>query len=86
MIELLELLIQQIKKDLRHEYYHRTVKKAVLYKQLSSGEDSDKLLKQFVRREDNQLFKQRVQLTQEIHSSIVKNQYLWENLILHQYI
>ena len=73
MIELLELLIQQIKKDLRHEYYHRTVKKAVLYKQLSSGEDSYKLLKQFVRREDDQLFKQRVQLTQEIHSSIVKN-------------
>lgn len=72
MTYLLQILIKNIKEDLRHKWYSRVVEKAILYSQLSTGEDADKLLKQFNRREDDELFKQRVLLTQEIHSSVVK--------------
>lgn len=58
-------LIEVVEKGLFHANYKRTVDLAELYSQLISGKDINCLLKQFVRREDDEMFKQRVILTQE---------------------
>ena len=71
-IDYQKLVIDSIKNKTTHKWYDRVVKDSILYTQLSTGEDSDKLLKQFVRREDEEMFKQRVNLTQEITSAVIK--------------
>jgi hypothetical protein len=67
-----QLIIDHIKDEITHKWYDRVVKDSILYTQLSTGEDSDKLLKQFVMREDDHMFEQRKQLTQEITSAVIK--------------
>jgi len=59
--------------DLKHKHYGRTVTKAKLYNQLVTGEGLDKLLRRFVRRENKQLFEQRVRLTQHIVTAVSAN-------------
>lgn len=71
-IDYQKLVIDSIKNKTTHKWYDRVVKKSILYTQLSTGEDSDKLLKRFVRREDETMFEQRVGLTHEITSAIIK--------------
>ena len=56
-----------------HKYYARTVKLADLYMKLVSGEDMDSLMRQFVKREDDELFKQRKEITQHITASVADN-------------
>lgn len=56
-----------------HKHYQHTVDKRTLYKQLVAGVGIDKLLKRFVKRESDELFKQRVVLTQHIVTSICAN-------------
>lgn len=60
-------------KGIRHEYYERTVEKAELYNKLVTGEEMDTLLKQFARRESAELFKQRVDITQHIVTTVTSN-------------
>lgn len=57
----------------RHKHHSRTVNKANKYLALTTGEGMDELLKQFARRESPELFKQRVDITQHITSSVVSN-------------
>lgn len=70
---ILPYLYKKIEKSvvdgITHQYYKRTVDLAVRYKQLITGEDIDSLLHQFVRREDEQMFKQRKRMTQAITPS-----------------
>jgi hypothetical protein len=68
--ELQEILFENIKLKLFHEHYQRVCDLAVLYSQVISGKDIDKLLKQFVRREDTTMFEQRVKITQQITPAI----------------
>lgn len=56
--------------NLQHKYYDRTVNLAIKYKQLITGEDIDSLMHQFVRREDDDAFKQRKRLTQQITPAV----------------
>jgi len=62
--KLYDKLIEVVEKASFHPHYKRTVELAELYSKLISGKDIDTLLKQFVRREDDKLFEQRVNLTQ----------------------
>ena len=66
-------LYQVVSVGKTHENYKRVVEKAELYRQLSTGEGMDKLLKKFALRESDQLFKQRVEITQHITSSTISN-------------
>jgi hypothetical protein len=68
--KLLEIIKLHTPEAQQHEHYQRTVDLAVLYSQIISGKDIDKLLKQFVRREDDTMFEQRVNLTQQTTPSI----------------
>lgn len=68
--ELKELLFDTVRLKLTHEHYDRTVYLADLYSKIISGKDINELLKQFVRREDDTMFAQRVLLTQQITPSI----------------
>lgn len=70
--ELIEKLILAAN-GVRHKHYQHTVKKHTLYMQLIAGVGIDKLLRKFVRREDEVLFKQRVELTQHITKSICRS-------------
>ena len=56
-----------------HKWYNRTVDKARDYTMMVTGEGMNRALKQFVRREDEVSFKQRVDITQHITSSILKS-------------
>lgn len=60
---ILERFFQVIALGLRHRDYKHVVKKRKLYMQLVAGIEIDKLLRQYVKREDGPLFKQRVALT-----------------------
>lgn len=71
--KLIYRLFQVAAYGLTHKNYSHVEKKAKLYKQLVAGVGIDDLLKQYVRREDKELFKQRVQLTQHIVTSVCKN-------------
>lgn len=75
-MELQDILLrffQVVAKDLRHKHYNHTVKKHVEYMALVAGVGTDKLLKRYVRREDELLFKQRVALTNHIVTAVCKN-------------
>jgi hypothetical protein len=57
------ILADVIRKNKRHIDYERVTTLAALYRQLITGEDSESLLKPFVRREDDEMFAQRVAIT-----------------------
>jgi hypothetical protein len=57
------MLADVIRKNKRHIDYERVTALAALYRQLITGEDSESLLKPFVRREDDEMFAQRVAIT-----------------------
>lgn len=69
-IELKAKIVENIAGRLEHANYKRVCDLAKLYSQIISGKDSNELLQQFVPREDPEMFKQRVNLTQQITSSI----------------
>jgi hypothetical protein len=56
-----------------HKWYKRTVKKAEEYRMMVTGEGMDKALRQFVRREDTDMFEQRTRITEHITSAILKS-------------
>ncbi len=60
-------------KDYRHTWYERTVYLADLYRKLATGDGLDDLLKQYVKREDDDAFSQRKALTEHIVTSVVHN-------------
>lgn len=62
----LAILFDTIRLNKRHPDYQHVCDLATLYEQLITGKDIDKLLKQFVRRENKDEFDQRVLLTQQI--------------------
>ncbi len=64
------IIIETISEKLQHANYQRTVDLADLYKKLITGDKVDELLKQFVMREDQQLFNQRKLITQAITPSV----------------
>lgn len=71
--KLIYRLFQVAAYGLTHRHYAHVTAKAELYGQLVAGVNLDKLLKQFVKREDEELFKQRVALTQHIVTAVCKN-------------
>lgn len=73
MEELILRMFQVAAFGLRHADYNHTIAKAKLYDQLVGGRDLDSLLKQYVRREDKNLFQQRVKLTQHIVTAVCDN-------------
>lgn len=54
----------------QHPLYYRTTKLRQLYKALKTGENNAVLLRQFVKREDDELFQQRLDLTINITPAI----------------
>lgn len=73
MAELTELqkrTFAVIDKHIRHSHYYRTVRLATLYSQLVTGENAESLLQRFNPSEDEELFQQRVLLTQLVTPSI----------------
>lgn len=71
--ELLLRFFQVVAYGLRHEHYNHTKNKSKLYMQLVAGVGLDDLLKRYVRREQEALFKQRVELTEHIVTAVCKN-------------
>ena len=71
--QILERFFQTVAFNYTHRHYKHVTKKAVLYNQLVAGVGLDKLLKQYVRREDKNLFDQRVALTHHIVTAVSKN-------------
>lgn len=69
MMELKEV-INIINKGARHKHYERTVKLAREYKLLSTGENPGELLKRFVKRETEEEFKQRCDMTMSITPAV----------------
>lgn len=66
-------LFSVVAKKLRHKRYKHTVDKHKEYMALVAGVGLDDMLKQYVRREDEILFKQRVRLTQHIVTAVAEN-------------
>lgn len=66
-------LFQVVHGNLTHSYYGHVVAKHKLYMQLIAGVGLDDLLKQFVRTESGDMFKQRKNLTQHIVTSVCRN-------------
>lgn len=69
----LDRLLQVVVKGYRHTWYDRTCELAALYRKLATGDELDSLLKQYVKREDDDAFSQRVALTEHIVTSVVHN-------------
>lgn len=74
---IIELILKRffnvVAKDLKHANYTRTITKADKYKRFVTGEGLDDLLRQYVKRESEELFKQRKQLTRHIVKSVCGN-------------
>lgn len=66
-------LIEVVADGKRHPYYDRTRQLAGLYRKLVTGDGLDELLRQFTMRESAQAFKQRVDITQHVVTSVVAN-------------
>lgn len=62
-----------VARGLRHKHHAHTVKKHKDYMALVAGVGLDERLEQYVRREDKELFKQRVALTNHIVTAVSKN-------------
>ena len=63
-------LAANIKDDIHHRDYKRVTDLAILYSQLITGIGCETLLKQFVQRETEEMFKQRVDLTEHITPAV----------------
>lgn len=63
-------LIEVIEKRIRHRYYNRVCEHADLMRRLITGEGAEDILYQFVKRETEEDFEQRVMLTQIITPAI----------------
>lgn len=66
-------LFDVVHEDLRHPWYDRVTKKARLYMALVTGEGLDDYLRRFARRESEEMFEQRKEITQHITPSILSN-------------
>src|SRR6185295_19631679 len=62
----LQMLIAKVLINYTHPDYQRTIEHAALMKKFVTGEDVSSLLKQFVPRESEMMFKQRADITQAI--------------------
>jgi len=71
--ELLERFFKVVSEGKRHKHYGHVVAKKEEYRKLITGKGLDSLLKRFVRRETERLFKQRVDLTVHIVTAVCKN-------------
>lgn len=69
-IEAQDIIVDTITNKLTHQYYKRVTDYADKLKKLITGEDIDTLLKKFVRREDDVMFKQRCDLTHAITPAV----------------
>ena len=67
------LMIDIIAKDKRHRDYKRTVEMSEKMLKLISGEDMGDLMRKFNRRESDEQFEQRVDITQHITGTVAKN-------------
>lgn len=56
-----------------HKHYKKTVELTELYTKLMTGEGMETLLRRFTKRESEEAFEQRKQITQHITSSVCKN-------------
>lgn len=56
-------LLEHIKSEIRHQDYKHVCELSKLYKQLATGENIEELIRQFNKREDDDQFKQRKELT-----------------------
>src|SRR3989304_5925281 len=65
-----QILISTIVNKTTHKHYKRVTELAKLYKQLLAGENINELLRRFVPREEEIMFAQRVNLTQQITPSV----------------
>lgn len=65
-----DIIVGTISKQKYHKDYAHVTELASKYKKLITGDKIETLLRQFVRREDDELFKQRVLLTQSITPSV----------------
>lgn len=68
--EAFDILAKTIIQEIRHQDYTRVVELAKKYKAMISGENMEEFIKRFNMREDDELFKQRLRLTNVIVSSI----------------
>lgn len=73
--EALKILFSLMKngKPNYHKHYDRTVKLAAEYRALITGEGLDKMIRKHATRESEELFKQRLDITEHITTSISKN-------------
>lgn len=71
-VEISKRLIEVVK-GARHPFYTHVTDKAKKYRTLITGAGMDDLLRQFVRREDKDLFKQRVRLTKHVTKAVSNN-------------
>ena len=62
----IEILTLVIDNDLKHPYYKETVELSEKYIAYTTGVGMDKMLRQFVRREDKEMFEQRINITSHI--------------------
>lgn len=69
----INLLVDVVKKKLRHRDYDRVTKMADKLTKLMTGEDMSSLMIRFDPREDQTLFNQRVAITQHITSTVCQN-------------
>ena len=71
--ELIIRLGQILVRGERHPDYARTVQHADLYRKIMTGENMESLMRRFDRREDEELFNQRVRITQHITKTVAQN-------------
>lgn len=69
----IEILKDTIINKRRHQDYDRVTKLADLYQKLFTGENIDTLLRQFTKREDQDMFDQRKRLFQSVMPSVAEN-------------
>jgi hypothetical protein len=62
----IEIIKYNIQNNIKHSLYDETLRLNKIYKQLIAGDGIEELLKQFVMREDETMFNQRVNLTHHI--------------------
>lgn len=70
---MIDTLIEVVVDNKRHENYQWTVDYADKMGKIFTGEGIETLMRQFVKREDAAMFKQRIDITQHITKSVAKN-------------
>lgn len=73
LLTAVDLIKENIVGKYQHKDYDRVLILALKYKRLITGEEVDKLLEQFVKREDDEMFAQRTRLTQSITPAIASS-------------